>query len=198
MKKRLFSVAALLCLGLFTAAGAQVPARRTVKSKSPASAPATKAPAATQKRAAAAAAASTGAKSRAYTRPAPSTTARRSYGRRGYTAASRTATAPASGQSAATAATIAPRSSYAASAYGPSADRYREIQQALFEKGYYKGNVDGTWNAESQEALRRFQSDQNLTSTGKLDSLSLIALGLGPKRDNSAQLTSPATQGINQ
>ena len=51
------------------------------------------------------------------------------------------------------------------------------------EKGYYKGTVDGAWTAESQDALRRFQADQSLTSTGKLDSLSLIALGLGPARD---------------
>lgn len=88
-----------------------------------------------------------------------------------------------------------------ATSYGPSTDRYREIQQALLEKGYYTGVVDGTWNAESQEALRRFQTDQNLTGTGKLDSLSLIALGLGPKHDSSAKLTtSPAaaTQGLTQ
>ena len=70
----------------------------------------------------------------------------------------------------------------------PSQDRYREIQQALVDKGYYKGAVDGAWTSESQDALRRFQADQSLTSTGKLDSLSLIALGLGPSRDNSASV----------
>jgi hypothetical protein len=30
--------------------------------------------------------------------------------------------------------------------------------------------------------LKRFQSDQSLTPDGKLGALSLIALGLGPKR----------------
>jgi hypothetical protein len=33
------------------------------------------------------------------------------------------------------------------------------------------------------DALKRFQRDQNIGDDGKLGSLSLIALGLGPKRD---------------
>jgi hypothetical protein len=32
------------------------------------------------------------------------------------------------------------------------------------------------------DALRRFQADQNLDVDGKIGSLSLIAMGLGPKR----------------
>jgi hypothetical protein len=69
----------------------------------------------------------------------------------------------------------------------PTAQRYTEIQQALANRGYYKGEADGHWNEDSVDALRRFQQDQNLTPTGKLDSLSLIALGLGPKRNLSAR-----------
>jgi murein L,D-transpeptidase YcbB/YkuD len=68
----------------------------------------------------------------------------------------------------------------------PTADRYKEIQQALAEKGYFQGPVDGSWNAGSVEALKRFQKDQNLDSDGKIGSLSLIALGLGPKRGETA------------
>jgi peptidoglycan hydrolase-like protein with peptidoglycan-binding domain len=64
----------------------------------------------------------------------------------------------------------------------PTTDRYREIQQALSEKGYFAGQPDGNWGPESMDALKRFQRDQNLTEDGKLGSLSLIALGLGPKR----------------
>jgi peptidoglycan hydrolase-like protein with peptidoglycan-binding domain len=64
----------------------------------------------------------------------------------------------------------------------PTPDRYREIQQALGEKGYFAGEPDGTWGAESVEALKRFQRDQNLTEDGKIGALSLIALGLGPRR----------------
>jgi len=65
----------------------------------------------------------------------------------------------------------------------PTQDRYREIQQALGEKGYFAGEPDGNWGAESVEALKRFQRDQNLTEDGKVGALSLIALGLGPKRN---------------
>ena len=72
----------------------------------------------------------------------------------------------------------------------PTADRYKDIQQALADKGYFQGTVDGTWGPGSVDALKRFQKDQNLTETGKLDSLSLIALGLGPKRNLSARSTS--------
>jgi len=65
----------------------------------------------------------------------------------------------------------------------PTSERYTQIQQALAEKGYYTGAVDGSWSPSSIEALKRFQRDQNITADGKLGALSLIALGLGPKRD---------------
>ncbi len=65
----------------------------------------------------------------------------------------------------------------------PTLDRYKEIQQALADRGYFPGGApDGTWGPESAEAMKRFQRDQNLTEDGKIGSLSLIALGLGPKR----------------
>lgn len=80
----------------------------------------------------------------------------------------------------------------ARSPQGPTPERYQEIQQALMDKGYYKGEVTGQWNPEASDALRRFQSDQNLQVDGKIGSLSLIALGLGPKRTLSAQSTPPA------
>jgi peptidoglycan hydrolase-like protein with peptidoglycan-binding domain len=64
----------------------------------------------------------------------------------------------------------------------PTADRYKEIQQALADKGYFQGAVDGAWGPDSVDALKRFQKDQNLDTDGKIGALSLIALGLGPKR----------------
>lgn len=67
----------------------------------------------------------------------------------------------------------------------PTPERYQEIQQALASRGYYKGAVDGKWNDDSVEALRRFQTDQNLSPDGRINSLSLIAMGLGPKRATS-------------
>ena len=70
----------------------------------------------------------------------------------------------------------------------PSPERYKEIQQALADKGYFSGAPDGVWGASSTDALKRFQHDQNLYEDGKVDSLSLIALGLGPKRTASASV----------
>lgn len=75
----------------------------------------------------------------------------------------------------------------------PTADRYKEIQQALVEKGYFQGPVDGAWNAGSVEALKRFQADQNLVPDGKIGSLSLIVLGLGPKRGTGPAQTTPSS-----
>jgi hypothetical protein len=67
----------------------------------------------------------------------------------------------------------------------PDADRLREIQKALADKGYFKGETDGVWNADSMAALKQFQTDRNLTADGKISALSLIGLGLGPKHEGS-------------
>jgi hypothetical protein len=64
---------------------------------------------------------------------------------------------------------------------GPSPERYKEIQQSLVSKGYLQGEPTGEWGPDSVEALKRFQTDQNLMPDGKISSLSLIALGLGHK-----------------
>jgi len=69
----------------------------------------------------------------------------------------------------------------------PTPERYREIQEALASRGYFNGPADGNWGPESVEGLKRFQRDQNLTEDGKIGSLSLIALGLGPKRGAAAE-----------
>ncbi len=66
----------------------------------------------------------------------------------------------------------------------PTPERYREIQEALAARGYLTPEEAGnSWNQSSVEALKRFQEEQNIEASGKINSLSLIALGLGPKRD---------------
>ncbi len=78
----------------------------------------------------------------------------------------------------------------------PSSDRYQEIQNALVAKGYLPADAaTGAWDQASADALKKFQSEQNLDSTGKINSLSLIALGLGPRHDSSS--TKPAEGGNN-
>ena len=76
----------------------------------------------------------------------------------------------------------------------PTAERYRQIQEVLAAKGYLRAEeATGVWNPTSVDALKRFQKEQKIESTGKINSLSLIALGLGPKRD-TALVKPPAAQ----
>ena len=77
----------------------------------------------------------------------------------------------------------------------PSPERYREIQQRLADKGYFHGPVDGNWGSDSVDALKRFQKEQGLEPDGKLGSLSLIAMGLGPKR-LAAQISEPPSSSV--
>jgi len=77
----------------------------------------------------------------------------------------------------------------------PSPERYKEIQQALASKGYLQGEPTGEWGPDSVDALKRFQSGQNLAPDGKINSLSLIALGLGPKRLTAKSESTPPQQG---
>ena len=79
----------------------------------------------------------------------------------------------------------------------PTQDRYKDIQAALAQRGYLKSEANGQWGPESQDALKKFQQEQNLKPTGKLDSLSLISLGLGPKRTASALPRPLPTDGTN-
>lgn len=68
----------------------------------------------------------------------------------------------------------------------PGPERYQQIQQALADRGYFKGAVNGEWGDDSVDALKRFQTDQKLDPDGKINALSLIGLGLGPKHDGSS------------
>jgi len=80
------------------------------------------------------------------------------------------------------AAHAAPRSAFHSSQTAPTPERYKQFQEALIAKGYLHGEATGQWNEASVDAMRRFQKDQNLEPTGKPNqSLSIIALGLGPK-----------------
>jgi len=105
------------------------------------------------------------------------TTARTSSGTRSTTA----------GRTTASAKKAPPRTTWRNRQLAPTQDRYKEIQQALASKGYLKPeDVNGSWNEVSMDALKRFQTEQKLEPSGKINSLSLIALGLGPKHETAA------------
>lgn len=76
----------------------------------------------------------------------------------------------------------------------PDEERYRQIQQALADRGYFKGEVNGQWEQDSVDALQKFQLDNKLPdiyTDGKINSLSLIGLGLGPKHGDRAEESVP-------
>jgi peptidoglycan hydrolase-like protein with peptidoglycan-binding domain len=92
----------------------------------------------------------------------------------------------------------------------PTPQRISEIQSALTHGGYYQGAPNGKWDSNTVAAMQKFQSDNGLSSSGKIDAPSLQKLGLGsgtagvdaPKpvapatsaaMANSATSTSPAT-----
>lgn len=76
----------------------------------------------------------------------------------------------------------------------PTPERYQEIQNALVAKGCLRPEqATGSWDQNSIDALKRFQAEQKLDATGKITSMSLIALGLGPKHDPAT--TPPAAPG---
>ena len=77
----------------------------------------------------------------------------------------------------------------------PTRERYMEIQQALISRGYLPEPPTGVWGPACVEALKKFQASQNLEPSGKLDSLTLIALGLGPKRAGNGSLPKPPPLG---
>jgi hypothetical protein len=54
-----------------------------------------------------------------------------------------------------------------------------DVQAALQEMGYYKGEVDGLLGPLTREALAGYQADQGLTQTEMIDEPTLDALGMG-------------------
>ena len=79
-------------------------------------------------------------------------------------------------------------------------DRAREIQTALIRENYMSGSPSGQWDAESQAAMVKYQSDHGWQTKLTPDSRALIKLGLGPNhgtetvaaRPEAAPLQAPA------
>jgi peptidoglycan hydrolase-like protein with peptidoglycan-binding domain len=61
----------------------------------------------------------------------------------------------------------------------PTSDRITEIQTALATANVYQGDPTGEWDAATIDAMKKFQTAQNLSPTGKIDALTLQRLGLG-------------------
>ena len=63
-------------------------------------------------------------------------------------------------------------------------ERAQAIQEALIREHYLKGKATGSWNEASEDAMRRYQSDNGWQSKTVPDSRALIKLGLGPSKDH--------------
>ena len=75
-----------------------------------------------------------------------------------------------------------------------SSDMVRKAQQALKEKGFDPGPVDGMMGPRTQQAIKQFQESQaNLKPTGKLDQQTLAALGVEGQA-SSARGSTPGSQ----
>ena len=71
---------------------------------------------------------------------------------------------------------------YGQDAYG-SSEQYADstvgpVQEQLARQGYYRGEIDGIFGAETRRAVVRYQSDHGLGMTGNLNADTLRALGL--------------------
>src|SRR5271170_4178025 len=61
----------------------------------------------------------------------------------------------------------------------PTPQRVSEIQSALARGGYYQGTPNGKWDSNTVAAMQKFQSENGLSASGKIDAGTLQKLGLG-------------------
>lgn len=76
-------------------------------------------------------------------------------------------------------------------------DEIREVQQALSTKGYNVGKADGFLGRRTAQALEKFQRQEGIKATGKIDSRTASVLGvpsLGKQHAGRAE-SQPSTTG---
>src|SRR6202008_3320035 len=60
-----------------------------------------------------------------------------------------------------------------------------QIEGALADRGYRTGPIDGTMDATTNEAVRRYQQDADLPTTGKIDKALLASIEQSDSRQVS-------------
>ena len=78
-------------------------------------------------------------------------------------------------------------------------NRASEIQNALIRQKYLTGAPSGQWDAQTQVAMRQYQSDHGWQTKLMPDSRALISLGLGPNHTNDSPVghSAPSVQAPN-
>lgn len=71
---------------------------------------------------------------------------------------------------------------------GMQPERVRAIQEALIREKYLTGEPTGAWDARTQEAMSRYQTEHGWQSKVTPDSRALIKLGLGPNYSEKEML----------
>jgi peptidoglycan hydrolase-like protein with peptidoglycan-binding domain len=54
----------------------------------------------------------------------------------------------------------------------------RNMQQILYNRGHYRGKIDGVFGLRTQASIRTFQKAENLSLTGRLDTQTAGTLGI--------------------
>ena len=80
----------------------------------------------------------------------------------------------------------------------PTPERINEIQDALAKRGIFTGEPTGKWDDSTVDAMRKFQTENHLNPTGKLDAPTLQKLGFGSETAGVAPPTPPPNSTANR
>lgn len=100
------------------------------------------------------------------------------------------------GPTAPRAAKLKPAAKTRASAQSIDSERATQIQQALIKSGYMTGTPSGTWDAQTQAAMEKLQSDNGWQTKLVPDSRAIIKLGLGSGKNTALALGNPASDEV--
>jgi peptidoglycan hydrolase-like protein with peptidoglycan-binding domain len=86
----------------------------------------------------------------------------------------------------------------AATQRGIDDSRATQIQTSLIKSGYLSGEASGHWDAGTEAAMQKFQSDNGWQTKLIPDSRAIIKLGLGPAQDAGQSTSATAGSGASQ
>jgi peptidoglycan hydrolase-like protein with peptidoglycan-binding domain len=80
--------------------------------------------------------------------------------------------------------------------HGIDDTRATQIQTSLIRSGYLSGEASGHWDASTEAAMQKFQSDNGWQTKLIPDSRAIIKLGLGPTQDSNLGSSSGSDSGF--